>query len=285
MKKGMGMIDKLPKHKVVLNPKSYRMAHPVYASKDIDNVHYTHRPPTGIRDRLAHLFVKSARFSTDLLTRYDPDKMDERQWLNRCIFLETVAGIPGMVGGMARHMRSLRTLERDHGWIHHLMQEAENERMHLFFFLRMRNPGILFRLLIAAAQGVFFNAYFLMYLLTPSTCHRFVGYLEEEAVHTYTVLLSQIDKGQLETWVDMPAHPEAREYYSLSDKAVFRDVILAIRADEACHREVNHHFADIPQYAPVDHLHVTIKEDENKLKFSQGLPEATAEEAQKQDKP
>jgi hypothetical protein len=47
----------------------------------------------------------------------------------------------------------------------------------------------MFRILIAIAQGVFFNAYFLMYMISPASCHRFVGYLEEEAVHTYTVML------------------------------------------------------------------------------------------------
>ena len=77
--------------------------------------------------------------------------MTERDWMNRAIFLETVAVIPGMVGGMSRHLKSLRTLERDHGWIHHLLQEAENERMHLFFFLKQRSPGITFRILIALA--------------------------------------------------------------------------------------------------------------------------------------
>ncbi len=87
--------------------------------------------------------------------------------------------------------------------------------MHLFFFLRLRNPGILYRLLIAVSQGVFFNAYFLAYMITPSTCHRFVGYLEEEAVHTYTVLLEQIDKGNLTHWKEMPAPQEAIEYYML----------------------------------------------------------------------
>jgi hypothetical protein len=56
-----------------------------------------------------------------------------------------------MIGGMQRHLRSLRTLERDHGWIHHLLQEAENERMHLFFFLKQRNPGIFFRIAVAMA--------------------------------------------------------------------------------------------------------------------------------------
>jgi threonyl-tRNA synthetase len=93
------------------------------------------------------------------------------------------------VGGMARHMRSLRTLDRDHGWIHNLLEEAENERMHLFFFLRLRKPGFIFRSLIMLGQGIFFNLYFITYLFAPKYSHRFVGYLEEEAVHTYTVLI------------------------------------------------------------------------------------------------
>jgi len=94
----------------------------------------------------------------------------------------------------------LRTLERDHGWIHHLLSEAENERMHLFFFLKQRSPGVLLRIMVAISQGIFFNAYFLGYMISPYTCHRFVGFLEEEAVHTYTVMLEQIDNGRLKHW-------------------------------------------------------------------------------------
>lgn len=63
--------------------------------------------------------------------------MTEKQWVTRAVFLETVAAIPGFVGGMHRHMKSLRTMERDHGWIHHLLEESENERMHLFIFLHL----------------------------------------------------------------------------------------------------------------------------------------------------
>ena len=37
------------------------------------------------------------------------------------MFLETVAGVPGMVGAMVRHLRSLRHMDRDHGWIHTLL--------------------------------------------------------------------------------------------------------------------------------------------------------------------
>ena len=39
----------------------------------------------------------------------------------RIIFLETVAGVPGMVAAMMRHMMSLRRMQRDHGWIHTLL--------------------------------------------------------------------------------------------------------------------------------------------------------------------
>lgn len=133
--------------------------------------------------------VKAMRFVFDMGSGFNKDKMSEDKWLNRAIYLETVAGVPGMVGGMTRHMRSLRTLKPDHGMIHHLLNEAENERTHLFIFLKLKEPGRLFQLMIAVGQGVFFNLYFLAYLFSPRFCHRFVGYLEEEAVHTYTMLL------------------------------------------------------------------------------------------------
>ena len=173
------------------------------------------------------------RGSFDVLSRYNPKRMDERDWLNRIVFLETVAGVPGMIGGMVRHLRSLRTLERDHGWIHHLLQEAENERMHLFIFLTMRNPGVFFRISIAFTQMVFFNFYFALYMIAPKTSHRFVGYLEEEAVTTYSKCLGAIDEGILPLWANMAAPPEAIDYYNLdSATATMRDVILSVRADE-----------------------------------------------------
>lgn len=120
--------------------------------------------------------------------------------------------------------------------------------MHLFFFLNLRHPGILGRLSIALAQGVFFNAYFLAYMISPSFCHRFVGYLEEEAVHTYSVLIDNLDKGRLPHWQNLSAPAEAIEYYSLAPDAKMRDLFLSIRADESFHREVNHTFSSTPSY-------------------------------------
>ena len=267
MKQAKTLSDKLPRHKVVMNPGSYRMAHPVYQLKDIEGVKFTHRKPEGLKDKIAYGAVQGVRKFFDVLSGYNPETMNERKWLNRIIFLETVAGVPGMIGGMSRHLRSLRTLERDHGWIHHLLQEAENERMHLFFFLSQRNPGITFRLSIALAQGAFVTGYGLTYLMCPSICHRFVGYLEEEAVYTYTKLIDRIDNGYLPAWENADPSREAIEYYNLPGDARMRDLFLAVRADEACHREVNHHFADIKRYDNVDHTEVTLSQDRTQIQF------------------
>lgn len=42
--------------------------------------------------------------------------------------LEAVAGVPGFTAAMLRHLRSLRLMKRDGGFINTLLQEAENER-------------------------------------------------------------------------------------------------------------------------------------------------------------
>ena len=57
-----------------------------------------------------------------------------------------------MVAAMLRHMVSLRTLKRDHGWIHTLLEEAEKERMHLLTFMKLRQPSLAFRLGVLGAQ-------------------------------------------------------------------------------------------------------------------------------------
>ncbi|CAM9546845.1 unnamed protein product [Ascophyllum nodosum] len=150
-----------------------------------------------------------------------------------------------MVAGALRHLNSLRRMRRDHGWIHTLLEEAENERMHLLTFLRLKKPGPIFRFMVLLSQGVMFNAFFLTYLISPKTCHRFVGYIEEEAVHTYTKLLEDIDANKLPLFTNLPAPAVAKSYWKLSEDAMFRDLILAIRADEANHRVVNHTFADM----------------------------------------
>ena len=116
------------------------------------------------------------RFGFDLLSGYKRqqllDTMDERAVLTRCIFLETVAGVPGFAAGMIRHLGSLRNMERDHGWIHTLIAEAENERMHLMTFLQLRRPGPLFKACVIATQFIFTAGFSILYMLSPHFCHR-----------------------------------------------------------------------------------------------------------------
>ena len=68
-----------------------------------------------------------------------------------------------------------------------------------------------------------------------------IGYFEEEAVTSYTEYLNEIDNG---TIMNRPAPKIAIDYWNLGCDASLRDVVLAVRADEAGHRDKNHDFAD-----------------------------------------
>lgn len=192
-----------------------------------------HYAPQDFRDRIAYAFIRFLRFFADTFFA--------RRYGHRAVVLETVAGVPGMVGGSLQHLRALRRMEPDHGWIHTLLDEAENERMHLMTFIQVTRPSQFERLLILVTQGIFYNFFFLLYLISSKTAHRVVGYLEEEAVHSYTEYLAGVDDG---TYANVAAPAIAIEYWKLSPDARLREVIIAVRADEAGHRDVNHDFAD-----------------------------------------
>ena len=193
----------------------------------------THHKPQNLTDRLAFAFVKVMRFFADTFFA--------KRYGHRAIVPETVAAVPGMVGGALQHLRCLRRMEDDHGWIRTLLDGAENERMHLMAFMHIAKPTRLERLLIVIAQGVFYNTFFAIYLISPRLAHRIVGYFEEEAVISYTHYLEEIDAGNHE---NVPAPEIAKRYWNMPDDARLRDLVLVIRDDEAGHRNVNHEFAD-----------------------------------------
>jgi ubiquinol oxidase len=189
--------------------------------------------PRDLSDRIAFRLTRLLRLFADVFFR--------KRYGHRAVVLETVAAVPGMVGGMLIHLKSLRRMEDDRGWIRTLLDEAENERMHLMTFIAVAKPNWFERGLIILAQGIFFNAFFLLYLIHARTAHRLVGYFEEEAVVSYTNYLAEIDAGRLPN----PEAPEiAIDYWNLPADARLRDVVIAVRADEAGHREVNHAFAE-----------------------------------------
>jgi len=80
-----------------------------------------------------------------------------------------------------------------------------------------------------------------MYVCSSKTAHRFVGYLEEEAVVSYTHYLQELDEGRIE---NVPAPEIAKQYWELASDARLRDVLLVVRDDEVEHRDVNHQLAD-----------------------------------------
>lgn len=192
-----------------------------------------HHQPKYLSDRIAFLFVKFLRFFAD--------SFFAKRYGHRAVVLETVAAVPGMVGGTLQHLKSLRSLKGDNGWIKILLDEAENERMHLMTFIEIAKPSMFERLVIILVQGIFYNCFFLLYLISSKTAHRVVGYFEEEAVISYSKYLEQIDAKNVK---NIPAPQIAIDYWNLSPNATLRDVVIVVRQDEAGHRDVNHAFAD-----------------------------------------
>ena len=192
-----------------------------------------HRGPRSMSDRVAWGFVRALRLCADAFFA--------KRYGHRAVVLETVAAVPGMVGATLNHLKALGRMSDDRGWIRTLMDEAENERMHLMTFIEVCKPSPFERFIVIVAQWLFYIFFFSLYLVSPRTAHRVTGYFEEEAVVSYTHYLAEIDAGRS---ANVPAPKIARDYWDLPEDATLRDVVLVVRADEARHRDVNHGFAD-----------------------------------------
>lgn len=193
-----------------------------------------HHKPENLSDRIALAFTK--------LLRLIADTFFKKKYGHRAVVLETVAAVPGMVGGMLIHLKSLRRIKEDKGWIKTLLDEAENERMHLMTFVNIAQPTLFERFLIMFAQFIFIVLYLFIYLISPRTAHRIVGYFEEEAVISYSQYLKEVEDGKIE---NVKAPKIAIDYWNLPLNSTLKDVIKVVRDDEAGHRDVNHGYANI----------------------------------------
>ena len=108
----------------------------------------------------------------------------------------------------------------------------------------MKDPGLLFRGSVIGSQFGFGLGFLTAYLISPKFCHRFVGYIEEEACLTYTKIIEAIDMApegsELAQWRTDRAPKLAISYWKLGENGTVLDVMKAVRADEAEHRDVNH---------------------------------------------
>ena len=174
--------------------------------------------------------------------RFVADTFFAKRYGHRAVVLETIAGVPGMVAGMLIHLRSLRKMQTGYGdQIREMLAEAENERMHLMFFIEIAKPNIFERILVILAQGVFMSFYLFMYIFFPKTSHRMIGYFEDEAVKSYTEYLDRVQNGRV---MNIRAPQIAIDYYNLKKDARLSDLIVSVRADEMHHADVNHSYAD-----------------------------------------
>jgi ubiquinol oxidase len=186
-----------------------------------------------MRDKIARSMTK--------LFRLIADTFFAKRYGHRAVVLETVAGVPGMVAGVLLHFTSLRKMKTGYGAdIRELLAEAENERMHLMFFIEIAKPNWFERWLVLIAQFTFSLFYLVLYLVDNRTAHKMVAYFEEEAVVSYTEYLELVESGAME---NVAAPQLAIDYYGMNANAKLADLIKHVRADEQHHSEVNHRYA------------------------------------------
>ena len=190
------------------------------------------------------------------------DTFFAKRYGHRAVVLETIAGVPGMVAGMLIHLRSLRSMQTGYGeQIREMLAEAENERMHLMFFIEIARPNYFERFIVLFAQIIFGLFYLFMYVFFTRTAHRMIGYFEDEAVKSYTEYLELVENGLV---MNIRAPKIAIDYYGLPKKARLSDLIRSVRADEMHHSEVNHSYADNLDNPSSDNLKSLQKETGNK---------------------
>lgn len=107
----------------------------------------------------------------------------------------------------------------DRGWIKTLLEEPENERMHLMIYIEIAHPNCLEKLVILLAQFVFLHFYFILYVFFLKTAQLMVGYFEDQAVGSYTQYLGEIEKGNTP---NIKAPVIAIDYYNLSEYAILK---------------------------------------------------------------
>ena len=174
--------------------------------------------------------------------RFIADTFFAKRYGHRAVVLETVAGVPGMVAGVWMHFKSLRKMKVGYGeQIREMLAEAENERMHLMFFIEIAKPNYFERFIVLFSQMIFGLFYLFMYVFFTRTAHRMIGYFEDEAVKSYTEYLEMVESGKVE---NIPAPKLAISYYGIGSDSKLSDLIRCVRADEEHHSETNHNYAD-----------------------------------------
>jgi hypothetical protein len=245
--------------------------------------------PKTTNDLIANRFMKVLYHGFNFMTGYQEKNPTAKSLEWRLIILESFAGVPGFIAAGFRHFYSLRNLKRDHGAIFTFLEEAENERMHLLVCLKMFEASFITKTMVILAQLTMTPILMMAYTINPKLLHRFVGYLEETAVYTYSNILDHMDQEGThlhQEWKNLPAPEIATVYWNLDPKkAKWQDCLEHMLADEAHHRDVNHTFAELPRNAPNPFIEEHFKNFDAAVRRKYHLQMKSSEHRKESDKP
>lgn len=212
---------------------------------------------TLLSEKIINGGIHAAYWAFNKTTGYQASNPTPDSIITRLLFLESIAGVPGMVAAQHRHFASLRTMSRDYGWIHTLLEEAENERMHLLTFMEAFRVTPLQRAVVYAMQFGWCAFFIPLYVISPRSAHRAVGYIEEMAVYTYSNIISLMEtpgSALHDAWHHKAVPDIALNYWRMDASASFTDLLKQIALDETNHRDVNHTFAEMAWTDPNPHV-------------------------------
>ncbi|KAJ3105334.1 hypothetical protein HDU97_008231 [Phlyctochytrium planicorne] len=191
---------------------------PIYTKEMLESFRNWQPPPASpdlhtSSEVVAYILFRILKFGLNLLTLTlpKPQFLSSNSWFRRFIFLETLSSVPGFMGSMIRHIRSLKSLQDDKGWIPTLLDDTENHRAHLMSWMMVGKPGAIMTTCVVITQGLFYQSFFVVYAVSQQTVHRFLTFVAEDSVKTYTICLEDVENGKIQDWKNRPAPKQAIE--------------------------------------------------------------------------
>lgn len=109
-----------------------------------------------------------------------------------------------------------------------------------------------------------------------------MGYLEEEAVITYSKAIADLENGHLPAWDSLQAPEMAIKYWQMPEgQRCMRSLLLYVRADEAKHRDVNHALGNLDQNADRNPFAARVGAQVQSVARSAGLGQLRGESSRK----
>jgi ubiquinol oxidase len=187
--------------------------------------------PKTFRDRFA---ARSVRIIRRIVDFYYGERLG-----HRAIALEMIATVPGTVAVLFTRLRIRNVSEKE--FMTETICEISTERMHQTVFQELFRPSIPDRMASTILKWVFAAFYAVAYAIDPKLGHRLVGYIEEEACLSYSQYHTMIVDGTVPN-IEVPSHLLA--YWHLPETSRLKELVLAVRDDEARHRDANHSRAE-----------------------------------------